>query len=97
MSNEKAKFVYQKGKLDDGIVFLTMYVDDCFVIGDMMAVKKTMEEIGNYFEIKSSNNVEDFTGCKIRRDGNSIYLSQPNLIEKLCMRLKDNIKNLKEF
>jgi len=73
-------------------VFLTRYDDDFFVIRDKTAVKKTMEEIGNYFEIKRSNNVEDF-----RRDGSSIYLSQPNLIEKWCMRFKDNIKNHKEF
>ena len=73
-------------------MFLTRYDDDFFVIRDKTAVKKTMEEIGNYFEIKRSNNVEDF-----RRDGSSIYLSQPNLIEKWCMRFKDNIKNHKEF
>jgi hypothetical protein len=56
-----------------------------------------MEEIGKFFEVKRSHNVEDFIGCKIRRDGSTIYLSQSNLIEKLCMRLKDNIKNLKEL
>ena len=70
-----------KSKLDDGIVFLTMYVDDSFVIGDKTAVKRTTEEIRSHFEIKRSDNVEDFIGCKFIRDGSSIYLFQPNLIE----------------
>jgi hypothetical protein len=29
-----------------------MYVDDYFVIGDKLAVKKTMEKIGKFFEVK---------------------------------------------
>jgi Reverse transcriptase (RNA-dependent DNA polymerase) len=93
----KSEICPLKIKLNEGIVLLTMYVDDCFVIGDKLAFKKTMEEIGKSFEVKRSNNVEDFIGCKLRRDGSSIYLSQPNLIEKLCMLFNDNIKNIKEF
>jgi hypothetical protein len=50
-----------------------MYVDDCFVIGDKLVVKKTMEEIGKFFEVKRTHNVEDFIGCKIRRDGSAIF------------------------
>jgi hypothetical protein len=39
-----------------------MYVDDCLVIGDKVAVQKTMEEIGKHFEIKSSQEINDFIG-----------------------------------
>ena len=64
----------------EGKVFLIVYVDNCFVMGNEAAVKKALSEIEKIVNITRSKNVEDFIGCRIQREGNQIMLSQPDLI-----------------
>ena len=80
-----------------GKVFLIVYVDDCFVVGDKTAVKKALGEIQGFFNITRSENIEDFIGCNIKREGNKILLSQPDLIKKMIEKFKDKIKDMKEY
>ena len=49
-----------KRKNEKGRVFLIVYVDDCFVVGDKDAVKQALDEIKKYFSITRSENIEDF-------------------------------------
>jgi hypothetical protein len=74
-----------------------MKVDGNFAIGVKTAMKNTMEKIVKYIEIKRSHNVEDYFGCKIRRDGRTNSLFQLNLIEKLCLRFKVNVRSHNEL
>ncbi len=76
----------------EGRVFLIIYVDDCFVVGDRHAVKKALEDITMHFNITCSKNVEDFIGCTIKRDGNAILLPQPDLIKKMIKNFKGKIE-----
>ena len=78
-----------------GIVFLVMYVDDCFVIGEKQAVKHALDEIENKFDIKRSCEVNDFVGCHIRRAGREIFLSQPDLIKKLLKSFGNEISKVR--
>lgn len=80
-----------------GRVFLIVYVDDCFVVGDKAAVKKALSEIQGEFNITRSENIEDFIGCSIKREENKILLSQPDLIKKMIEKFKDKIKDMKEY
>jgi hypothetical protein len=82
---------------ETGRVFLIVYVDDCFVVGDKAAVKKALSEIQGVFSITRSENIEDFIGCNIKRDGNKILLSQPDLIKKMVEKFESKIKDLKEY
>ena len=86
-----------KRKSDKGIAFLIMYVDDCLVIGDKLAVKAALQDIEQHFDITQSDKIEDFIGCTIKRKDNYVTLSQPDLISKLLLKFKDKISNLHDF
>jgi hypothetical protein len=82
---------------DTGRVFLIVYVDDCFVIGDKPAVKAALNGIQEHFSITRSENIGDFIGCRIERDGKRILLSQPDLITKMLSNFQDKINGLKYY
>ena len=82
---------------ETGDVFLIVYVDDCFVIGDKEAVKNALVGIEKHFAITRSENIEDFIGCRIEKDGDKVLLSQPDLINKMTKKFFDKIKGMKEY
>ncbi len=47
---------------ETGKVFLIVYVNNCFVVGDKVAVKEALADIQKFFN--RSKNIEDF-GCNI--------------------------------
>ncbi|MFM8622589.1 MAG: reverse transcriptase domain-containing protein, partial [Holophagaceae bacterium] len=81
----------------EGKVFLIIYVDDCFVIGDKPAVKKALADVETAFNITRSENIEDFIGCNIKRIGDKILLSQPDLIKKMMDKFEERIEKLKAY
>ena len=86
-----------KRKTADGQVYLIVYVDDCFVLGDKNAVKQALTEIENHFAITRSEHIEDFIGCRIEKENRSILLSQPDLIKKMMKKFGDKTRNMKEY
>ena len=86
-----------KRKTADGQVYLIVYVDDCFVLGDKNAVKQALTEIENHFAITRSEHIEDFIGCRIEKENKSILLSQPDLIKKMMKKFGDKTRNMKEY
>ena len=86
-----------KRENSDGRVFLIIYVDDCFFVGDKEAVQKALNDIEEIFKITRSTNVDDFIGCKIERQGNQILLSQPDLINKMIKQFGNKIDTLREY
>ncbi len=60
-------------------VFLIVYVDHCFVVGDKKAVKLALDDIEKHFSIIRSDNIEDFIGCRIEEKGKNIWLSDRKL------------------
>ena len=81
---------------DLGTVTMVIYVDDCLMIGDKKAVIHAIEEIKKHFEITHSTEIDEFIGCKIERDKNQLFLSQPDLIKKLMEKFGDEMMKLKE-
>jgi intergrase/recombinase len=47
---------------------------------DNATVQKAMEKIRKHIEIKRSQGINYFIGCKSRREGETVFLSLPNLI-----------------
>lgn len=82
---------------EQGSVFIIIYVDDCFVVGNKEAVKKALSDIEKFFNITRSENISDFIGCHIKRDGDRIFLSQPDLIKKMIDKFEDKIDKLREY
>ena len=82
---------------EDGKVFLIVYVDDCFLLGDKVAVKKALNDIQKFFSITRSELIEDFIGCRIEKQEDRILLSQPDLIKKMLKLFETKIKNLREY
>ncbi len=76
----------------EGRLFLIIYVDDCFVVGNQHAVKKALEYITLRFNITCSKNFEDVIGCTVERDGNAILRLQADLIMKMIKNFKDKIE-----
>jgi len=81
----------------NGKVFLIIYVDDCFVVGDKLAVQTALSDIQKVFNITRSENIEDFIGCHIKRSGDKVLLSQPDLIKKMLDKFEDKIEKLKDY
>ena len=64
-----------KRQTADGQVYLIVYVDDCFVLGDKIAVKEALKEIEQHFNITRSEDIEEFIGCRIEKEDKSILLA----------------------
>jgi len=86
-----------KRQTNKGRVYLIIYVDDCFVVGDQAAVKEALDEIEMHFAITRSEKIEDFIGCRIERDDDHIFISQPDLINKMTKKFDDKISNMKDY
>jgi hypothetical protein len=86
-----------KRHTSDGQVYLIVYVDDCFVLGDKRAVKQALAEIEKHFAITRSETIEDFIGCRIEKENKSILLSQPDLIKKMMKKFGDKTRDMKDY
>jgi hypothetical protein len=73
-----------------GSYVLIIYTDDTIVTGpDPQGVRNIMKEIGEVFDITSSNEVSDFLGVNIARNDTegTISLTQPQLIKSILADL----------
>jgi hypothetical protein len=86
-----------KRENQEGKVFLIVYVDDCFVTGNEKAVKNALRDIERHFKITHNKDIEDFIGCRIKRENDKILLSQPDLINKMVSNFKEKIQGLKNY
>ena len=68
-----------------GICVFVLYVDDCFITGDKIAIDETIKEIKTKFNITTSGSLDDFLGYKVKmnREQKTTYITQPFLIEKM--------------
>jgi hypothetical protein len=64
-----------------GLVVWISWIDDCLVAGDKMAVEATNEQMKSRFECDDLGELNEYVGCKINRDEDSVKLTQPVLIQ----------------
>lgn len=72
-------------QLNEGVVYLALYVDDILAIGDDKALQKTIQQLQGCFSIKQNDKLTDYLSCDIRfsDDGTSAWIGQPHLIKRL--------------
>ena len=69
-----------------GIVFIALYVDDCYCCGTEAAIKDTIEKIQQKgFTVKIEYEMTDYLSCELRfsADRKRAWLGQPHLIKNL--------------
>jgi hypothetical protein len=74
----------QSNKL--GMVYMALYVDDCYEVGHAKAADEAIAKIsGDFRKLKIENEMTDYLSCEIRFDSNKekAWLSQPHLLKRL--------------
>jgi hypothetical protein len=74
-------YLYHKWS-DKGLVLIVSWIDGNLFIGTKKAVEKTKAELMERFNCQDCGELEEYVGCKIERNGNSVKFTQPVL---LCM------------
>jgi hypothetical protein len=72
--------------LDQGIVIIAIYVDDCLIIGDDSNINEVIEELKGYnFGLKVEEHLSDYLSCQIitNLDDKMLFIMQPHLIKNL--------------
>ena len=83
-----------------GIVFIALYVDDCFCCGHTEAIQDTVKRIQEAgFSVTIENEMTDYLSCEIlfSRDRKKCWIGQPHLIRKLEKKFGEMVTTLQKF
>jgi hypothetical protein len=64
-----------------GLVVSLSWIDDCLVAGDKRAVEAAKEQMKSRFECDVLGELNEYVGCNIDRDEDSVKFTQPFLIQ----------------
>jgi hypothetical protein len=79
------------------MVMICVYVDDCLLTGDRMAIDAAMVDIESVFETRRLGPLHDYIGCTfVDLPDGSKKLIQPDLIKKLESTFGDDVADMKE-
>ena len=84
----------------EGVVFLGLYVNDCYCCGHEKEIEKVVNDIRKMgYKIKVEDNLADYLSCKVIFDKNKTkaWLGQPYLIRNLEEKFGDLVKGLQEY
>ena len=81
---------------ENGFCAIGIYVDDCIMIGDEMAIKNMVNDVKKHFDI-TTEEAKDFIGCTIERKDDEIHLHQPDLIKRLLRTFENDLKSMKDY
>jgi hypothetical protein len=72
-------------KANGSMIFIVVYVDDCYVIGSDMNLKAFISDIQMEFQIKIQENPTDYLSCDIHLNTEKGFgwIGQPHLIKRL--------------
>ena len=85
---------------DDGIVFIAIWVDDSLLVGDKVAIDKTIEDLrGKGFTLKVEGSLKDYLSCEITLDkGKGVgWIHQPHLVDKLENKFGEMVKSMQDY
>jgi rRNA processing protein Gar1 len=74
---------------------MVTHVDDCFVVGHLAAIDKTIDLImKSGLELKIEKNVMDYSWCGIRvnQDNTKAWICQQNMVNKIEKNVGDLVK-----
>lgn len=85
-----------------GTVYVAIYVDDNFMVGDKKAIESVIRQLRappHNLVLKVMHEISDYLSCEIvinRREGEA-WMGQPHLIEKLRETFGDEVKALRRY
>jgi hypothetical protein len=84
-----------KRKDENGTVLICVYVDDCLLTGDRMAIDAAMKDIEETFETRRLGPLHEYSGCTFldMKDG-TLKMIQPDMIKKLESSFGDKVENI---
>ena len=83
-----------------GILFIGIYVDDCYCWGHKEAMDETIDQlIQSGFGVKVEDNLTDYLSCNIvfDKDKKKAWLGQPHLIKNLEQKFGELVANLQQY
>ncbi len=89
---------YQRGL--NGIVMVSVYVDDNFCVGHKLALEELAEDLKKSgLSVKVMEDMTNYLSCNITflEDGKSVWIGQPHLIPKLEEKFGDMVKGLQTY
>ena len=80
--------IYRKNEYD--ILILILYVNDCLLTGDTLAIESGINDIKKMFNVTVTKKVEEYLGCRIdtSRKG-EITVHQPHIYKHLQEKFQD--------
>ena len=72
-----------KKQVDGKTVFVSLYVDDGYIIANSDGIDLVRKDLEESFKIKFKYGINEYVGCTIVDDGDTVYFQQPHLIKKL--------------
>jgi hypothetical protein len=82
----------------DGIVFICLYVDDCYAVGKTHTLDQLVKDIctkGGY-KVKVEDNLSDYLSCNIvfNKNKKRAWLGQPHLIKSLQEKFGERVSKM---
>ncbi len=81
-----------------GIVFVGIYVDDCYFLGNPKLIDLTVKQLlDKGFSVKIEDNLNDYLSCNIlfNKEKTKAWMGQPHLLKNLEAKFGDLVKGLK--
>ena len=84
-------------KKEDKMVVITIYVDDCLVIGSPTDLDFIIGEIKKTFSLKEQIDFKDFLGCEIKFNNKKTkaWLGQPHLLKRIEEKFGEEAMNIR--
>jgi hypothetical protein len=87
-------------KCNLGLVYMAMYIDNCYCNGNEAAIKDSIKGIvKNGLNVTVKDDLEDYLSCEIRfnKARTKAWLGQPHLIKKLKKKFGEMVKGLMKY
>jgi hypothetical protein len=87
-------------KYEKGIVFIALYVDDCYCVGHEEAINDTIAKMkASGFSVKVEDNLSDYLSCNIAFDAQrkKAWLGQPHLIKNLERKFGELVAGMQRY
>ena len=72
-----------KKKTSQRTMYLSLYVDDGYIIADSNGIQEIQQDLEESFKIKFKNGIDEYVGCTVVEQGQYVLFKQPHLIKRL--------------
>lgn len=83
-----------------GTVMISLYVDDCFIIGDQDAIDEFVQQVkDSKLNVKWEHGLKDYLSCEIvfSKDKTKAWIGQPHLLKKLEKNFGELVSGLQQY